>query len=221
MRLSPKTWLVRPFDSNLVSVIVGAMALGGCASGPPRSALENKVFYQYDDLVAGNAAEQPYPPLDQKAQPGLPECVGVSILEGTVRFSRPANWKIRRLSMSPKRRFVEYVSPSEYVFAIYERTDSTGDSWREVQGRYEVDVKEAGAELLGGGVPVATANAQGRAYVVRRKIKAQRSPYVNMSREVLLRNDARVDLVTIVHQGETLAAVSDELLRVMETLELL
>ena len=122
--------------------------------------------------------------------------------------------------MTPERRFIEYVSPNAYIFAIYERTDSTVDPWRDVLGRYEEDAKASGAELLGGRIPVATWNAQGREYVVKRKVKGQRGPFVNTSREVVLRSSRRVDLVAVVHQGETLAGVGTELLRVMETLEL-
>lgn len=206
-----------------VLLVAGGASLAACSGGPPPAAFENRTFYQYDDLIAtgGNASERPYPPLDQKARPGLPEYIGVSILGGSVHLSRPINWKIRRLSTTPERRFIEYVSPNEYIFAIYERTDSAIDPWREVLQRYEEDTKTSGAELVGARVPVATWNAQGREYLVRRKIKGQKGPYTNLSREVLLRSDHRVDLVEIVHQGETLAGVSDEMLRVMETLELL
>lgn len=206
-----------------VLLMVGGASIAACGGGPPPAAFENRTFYQYDDLIAtgGNASERPYPPLDQKARPGLPEYIGVSILGGSVHLSRPINWKIRRLSTTPERRFIEYVSPNEYIFAIYERTDSALDPWREVLQRYEEDAKTSGAELVGARVPVATWNAQGREYVVRRKIKGQKGPYTNLSREVLLRSDHRVDLVEIVHQGETLVGVSDEMLRVMETLELL
>ena len=52
-------------------------------------------------------------------------------------------------------------------------------------------------------------------------MKGQKAPYVNVSREILLRSDHRINLVSIVHQGETLVGVSDELLRVMDTLEIL
>jgi len=215
-----------PRQASVVLLVLGALGVlttAGCGGGPPPQALENRTFYQYDDLIAtgGNASERPYPPLDQKARPGLPEYMGVSILGATVHLSRQVNWKIRRLSTTPERRFIEYVSPNAYVFAIYERNDSAIDPWRDVLQRYEEDMKTSGAELVGGRVPVATWNAQGREYVVRRKIKGQKGPYTNLSREVLLRSEHRVDLVEIVHQGETLAGVSDEMLRVMETLELL
>lgn len=214
---------MQPGRKALFVVASMVFVLTGCGGGPPPQALENRTFYQYDDLVAtgSGAAERPYPPLDQKARPGLPEYMGVSVLQGTVHVSRPVNWKIRRISSTPERRFIEYVSPNEYLFAIYERTESSLDPWRAILERYEEDAKASGAELLGGRVPVATWNAQGREYVVRRTVKGQKGPYSNLSREVLLRSGHRIDLVAIVHQGETPAGVSDELLRVMETLELL
>ena len=198
-------------------LLLGVFSCGGAE--PPPKALENKTFYQYDDLRASgsNATERPYPPLDLKSR----GYIGVSILGGTVHLSRPENWTIRRASGTPERRFIEYVSPNEYVFAIYERTDIPVDTWREVMDRYEEDAKASGAELVGGRVPVATWNAQGRAYVMRRKIKGQKAPFTNLSREVLIRSEHRVDLVEIVHQGETLVGISDEMLRVMDTLELL
>jgi hypothetical protein len=204
--------------------LVLASAVAGCASGPPPIALENRTFYQYDDQPTGsgrNAFERPYPPLDQKAAGASPEYVGVAVLGGSVRISRPANWRIRRASLTAERRYIEYVSPNEYLFAIYERTDSPVDTWIDVLGRYEEDAQAKGVELLGKRVPLATWHTQGREYVVRRSVKGQRAPYANVSREVLLRSDHRVDLVEIVHQGESIGPVGGELLRVMETLEVL
>jgi len=213
--------LAGPLGASAIVLASATAACGG--SGPPPSALENRTFYQYDDLVAtgGSGIERPYPPLDQKAKEGLPEYIGVSILGGKVHLSRPQDWKIRRMSTTPERRFIEYVSPNEYLFAIYERNDSTIDPWRDVLARYEEDAKASGAELLGARVPVASWNTQGRAYVVRRTIKGQKAPYVNLSREIVYRSEHRIALVSIVHQGRTLAGVSDELLRVMDTLEIL
>jgi hypothetical protein len=198
--------------------------LAGCAAGPPPVALENRTFYQYDDQPGSsgrNTFERPYPPLNLKAQTPAPEYVGVSVLGGTVRLSRPANWRIRRASLTAERRYIEYVSPSEYLFAIYERTDAPADLWFDVLRRYEEDAKAKGVELLGTRVPVATWNTQGREYVVRRTVKGQRAPYANVSREILLRSDHRIELVEIVQQGESIAPVGGELLRVMETLEVL
>ena len=214
--------------SRVALVVLGALLgapLMACGGGPPPAvALENRTFYQYDDMPTASGAspfERPYPPLDAKGTAGLPDYVGVSLLGGTVHLSRPAGWRIRRASLTPARRYVEYVSPNEYVFAVYERIDAPQDPWRDVLGRYEEDVKTKGATLLGQRIPVATWNAQGREYVVRRTVKGQRGDFANVSREVLLRGEHRVELVSIVHQGESIAPIGGELLRVMETLELL
>jgi hypothetical protein len=222
------------------SVLVGAAALlvGGCGGAPPAIDRVSGTFYQFDEEPSSsghNAFERPYPPLN--LPPSGAEYVGVSVLGGTVRLSRPAGWRIRRASLSPERRYIEYVSPEEFLFAIYERLDSPADPWNDVLGRYEEDAKAKGAELLGldekekasvaagetirAGVPVATWNTQGREYVVRRTVRGQRAPYTSTSREVLLRSDHRVDLVEIVHQGDTPTLITPELLRVMETIEVL
>lgn len=202
---------------------VGLFGLG-CAGGPPKSALENRTFYAYDDAPTSsgrNPFESPYPALDAKPSGGAPAYVGVAILGGTVRLSRPAGWRIRRASLAEGRRYVEYVSPEEYLFAIYERSDAAGAPWREVLGRYEEDAKAKGAELLGARIAVATWNTQGKEYVVKRTVRGQRAPFTSLSREFLLRSENRVDLVEIVHQGETPVAIASELVRVMETLEVL
>ena len=107
------------------------------------------------------------------------------------------------------------------MFAIYERADSPADPWRDVLERYQKDVKAKGGEVVGERIPVATWNAQGREFIVRRTVKGQRAPYSHLSSEVLLRGEHRIELVQIVHQGESLAPIGAELLRVMETLTLL
>jgi hypothetical protein len=203
--------------------VVLGVALAGCGAPPPIT-LETGTFYQFDDAPGSSskgAFERPYPPLDQKAGGALPEYVGVSILGGTVRLSRPADWKIRRASLSPERRYIEYVSPNEYLFAIYERLDSPADPWRDVLGRYEEAAKAKGVEILGQRIPIATFNAQGREYIVKRTIKGQRAPYAQLSSEALVRAEHRVELVEIVHQGQSIAPVGGELLRVMDTMQLL
>jgi hypothetical protein len=198
--------------------------VAGCGSAPPPQAFENRTFYQYDDAPSASGRspfERPYPPLDQKALAATPEYTGVSVLGGTVRLSRPANWRIRRASLNAERRYIEYVSPNEYLFAIYERTESAGDPWRDILSRYEEDARHKGVEFLGTRVPVSTWNTQGREYVLRRTVKGQRAPYANVSREVVLRSEHRIDVVQIVHQGDSVAPIGGELLRVMESLEVL
>jgi hypothetical protein len=211
--------------AGLLAGLLSAGALA-CGGGPAPSAFENRVFYPGEDQAASSSGsgniERPYPPLDRNAQGALPAYTGVTILGGTVRLSRPAGWKVRRASLTPGRRYVEYVSPNEYLFSIYEQsTVSPGDMWRDVLDPYEKDIKAKGGEVLGERIPVATWNAQGREFVVKRTVKGQRAPYSHLSSEIMLRGDNRIELVQIVHQGESIAPVGAELLRVMETMQLL
>jgi hypothetical protein len=202
-------------------VVAAAMAQAACTPPPEPIAFKNIVFYQKDDPATNvKAFEERYPPLDLAAAEPNPEYIGVSILEKAIHLSRPKNWALVAASNKPERRFVKYVSPNEYVFSIYERVDSPQDPWREVMQRYEDTVKKDRAELLGARVPVSTWNAQGRAYVVRRIVQAAKSPFISTTREFLARSDHRIVLVQIAHQTGNLEPVSDELLRVVETLEI-
>jgi hypothetical protein len=211
------------FRSVALSVLGAALLAGaGCGGAPEPVAFQNRVFYQYDTLnpaVAAKSLEAPYPPLDKAEAPPLPQYVGVSLMNGAVHLSRPHDWVIRSGSVQPERRYVEYVSPNEYMVAVYELLESPLDPWREVMGRYEEGAKKAGADLVGERIPMATENAQGRGYLVRRPVAAAKGPLVNYANEYLLRSDNRIVLVQIVHHGEKLAPVDAELRRVIETLE--
>jgi hypothetical protein len=55
--------------------------------------------------------------------------------------------------------------------------------------------------LLATRQPVGTANAQGRAYLMRTIVKAKPKPFEAFSTEILVRSDKRVLLVQIVHRG--------------------
>jgi hypothetical protein len=208
----------------LGAVALGAAGLGGCASGPAPVAYENRTFYNWGFPGAGaggdmSAFEQAYPPLDLAEKAPNPEYMGVCVLGGHVCLSRPKNWVIRGASTQIGGRYIEYVSPNQYIFAVYERRDPSDELWRDILDRYEEDVKKVGAEMLGARVPIATWNAQGRAYVVRRPVAAAKQPFISMSRELLLRSESRVVLVQIVHQGQTLQPVGDELYRTVKTLQ--
>jgi hypothetical protein len=196
--------------------------LAGCARQVPEPlAFQNKVFYHYYDVDADPSLfEKRYPPLDLAQEAPNPEYLGVSLIGQSIHLSRPKNWVLRTASNKPEERFIEYISPNQYIFSIYERVDSPEDLWREVMGRYEADAKTHGADLLGTRVPISTFNAQGRAYLVRRLIPGAKAPYRNMSREYLLRSDHRIVLVQIVYPTETIMPISDELLRTIKTLEL-
>jgi hypothetical protein len=198
-----------------------ASGAAGCRSAPDPIAFNNRVFYQYDDPNAAiNEFEERYPPLDLAEKDPFPEYVGVTLLKGAVHLSRPKNWVLAYASNKPTERFVQYVSPNEYLFSIYERVDSPEDLWRDVMSRYEDDTKAAGGEILSKRVPVSTWDAQGRAYVVKRGIKAAKQPFIGMSRETLARSDRRVVLIQIVHQTGTLRPLAGEAYRVLQTLSL-
>jgi hypothetical protein len=199
-----------------------ALACPGCgAHVPDPVAFQNKVFYHYYDPDADPGAfEKRYPPLDLQERQPNPEYIGVSIIGDTIHLSRPKNWVLRTASNKPTERMIEYVSPNQYVFSIYERVDSPLDLWRDVMARYEGAATAEGAELLGSRIPVATWNTQGRGYTVRRFVPGAKRPYRNMSREYLLRSEHRIVLMQIVYPTETIQPVTSELLRVVQTLEM-
>ncbi len=212
----------RRWPLAFLGVAALASAATGCARQVPEPvAFENRVFYHYYDVDADPSAfEKRYPPLDLGEERPNPEYLGVSVIGQSIHLSRPKHWVIRTASNKPEERFIEYVSPNQYLFSIYERVDSPEDLWREVMGRYEAEAKVHGAELLGSRVPVATANAQGRGYLLRRFIPGAKAPYRNMSHEFLLRSDHRIVLVQIVYPTETIQPIRDELLRTIKTFEL-
>ena len=206
----------------LTTAVAAACMLSACAGAPEKAAFQNKVFYQYDTLDPAQAKktlEQHYPPLDKSETPPLPEYMGVSVLGDAVHISRPRDWVIRAGSSEPDHRYIEYVSPDEYLVAVYELAESPRDAWLEVMGRYEDQAKKSGADLLGKRIPMATSNAQGRGYFVRRPVAAAKGPLVNYSNEYLLRGEHRIVLLQIVHHEESLVPLDAELRRVVETLE--
>lgn len=185
-------------------------------------ARKNPVFYDYTTVGADLSTrfESPYPPLDLEENKPNPQYVGVEVLEGKVRLSRPSNWTIRAASNRPGERYVQYLSPREYVFSIYERRELPDAVWADVVARYEKSLEDNKAEVLHKGVPMATWNGQGRAYLVRRRVPAAKSPFVNVSREYLIRGDERVVLVQVVHPTSGLDPIRGELARVIDTLTL-
>jgi hypothetical protein len=203
-----------------MALAVGSLA---CGSSPPSEATQNPVFYEYRLGGRGLAGrlEWPYSPLDQAKTPSLPEFKGVAVLGRKVRLSRPAGWVIRSGSAQPGRRYIEYVSPKQYIFSLYERSDPPGATWPSVLQRYEAELRRSRARVIARSIPMATFNAQGRQYVVERTVAAPGAPFVNLSREFLVRNRRRVVLVQVVHQGATVQAISDELGRALGTLSVL
>jgi hypothetical protein len=197
-------------------------ALSACG-GARDTAERNRTFYDWSSAGPGTTAqfEQRYPPLDFAERPPNPEYMGVTIVRGGVRLSRPKEWMVREASNEPARAYIQYTSPNAYSFGIYERPDSPQDLWLDILTRYEDDVASVGAKAIGKRVPVATWRGQGRAYSIERKVEAAKRPFISRSREIVLRGEHRVVIVQIVHDGEDLAGVDAELARVIGTLEVL
>jgi hypothetical protein len=171
------------------------------------------------DVTTNPDIERPYPPLDETTATGG-GWVGVSVLRSGVRFTRPSRWQIRDASLEPGHSFIRYLSPDAFSFAIYERTDSPGKSWKDIEEHYEADVTGNGAKAIGQRVPVATLSNQGRAYTIDRKIESK-EPVLSRSREILLRGEHRIVLVQIVTSEENLSRLSEQLLEILRRIEVL
>jgi len=198
-----------------------AFALLGCGAGNETVAVQNRTFYANEFVSGVDVAlyEKRFPPLDAAKLENAGPFEGYEILSGAVAISRPTGWKIRAASTSPSGRYIVYLSPKQYLFAVYEQIDPPGASWAEVLQRYEKDVG-ATAKIIEGAVPFASGDAQGRAYVVQRMVPAARTPFINTSREVVLRNDHRVVLMQVVYSGNVLPELAPELMHVFRTLRL-
>ena len=171
-----------------------------------------------DPTLLAKKYEKPYAPLDATAQLSYE---GVSILDDAVRISRPHDWTIRAASLEPQRRYIEYVSPRQFLFSVYERIESPREPWHVLMSRYQEETTKQGGLFLGEAVPTAVWNAQARAYDVKRLVPAPKAPFENHSREYLIHGNRRVLLVQVVHSSESLEPISAELLRVVETLQVL
>lgn len=195
----------------------------GCARTPDAVAYQNRVFYEGEvgaDVNLSEVLEKPYPQLDGTSSESL-EHEGVEILGGVARLSRPKDWTIRQGSNRPEGRFIEYVSPRQVVFGIYERLESPQDPWGILLDRYRADTEQQGGVFLGDAVPFATWDTQARAFDVRRAIPAGPEPLVSYSREYVARSPHRVVLIQIVRAREEFGAAEAEFLRVMTTLSVL
>jgi len=211
--------MVSRLGTRGVWLVLATLVLG-CAGGPDPIAFRNKTFYEYGlgrEGLGRDAFEKPYPPLDIAER----AYIGVQVLEGIVRMSRPSDWVMRHASLEPEKRYIEYVSPNQLIFTIYERLESPSDPWSVLQGRYEKDLEAEGGTILEKAVPTATFNAQGREYVVERGVPAPKAPFINSSREFLVRGERRVLLVQVVHQGDNPVHAAEEILPVLRSLQVL
>ncbi len=204
-------------------LVVGALTLGGCG-GPAELASKNRTFYDWTVATGEQGSkefEERYPPLDFAAQGEAPEYVGVTVLRRGIHLSKPKNWLLRDASNQEGQAYVGYVSPNAYSFAVYERPEYAGDPWRDMLQRYEDDTQSLGAKVVGKRVPVAVGIGQGRAYSVERSVEAAKKPLTSRAREYLVRGKSRVVLVQVIYEGDDISQVNPELLRVIDTLEVL
>jgi hypothetical protein len=218
---APPTSRRLPLSALVLLFAIGTGACGGAAPPPPSSTIFDPSGSPASpapvDVTSSPEIERPYPSLDGQAT-DAGRWSGVSVLGGAVRFSRPPRWTIRDAGLEPGHAFVRYVSPSAYSFAIYERPDSPGKSWRELLERYEGEVTANGAKAIGLRIPMATGTNQGRAYTIDRKIESK-EPVLSRSREILLRGAHHVVLVQIVSTEENLSRIASELLEILRRLE--
>jgi hypothetical protein len=194
-----------------------AFASAGCGGSPtaPRS---DEVFYLHTSgkIDKNESYEVYFKPLDGAETERLPKRVGVGILNGDARLGRPTDWYVRAADYTAERRYISYQSPRQFLFSIFERIDHPEDSWPEVLDRYEDDLEAQGAEILAARVPIATANTQGRSYLLKTKVAAK-TAYQSYAHEILVRSKNRILLVQIVH-GESIEASADEMAAALQSL---
>jgi hypothetical protein len=203
--------------SPLAPLAVIAALAAGCG-GSPTAPAQDQVFYLHGPgLIDKNVSWETYfKPLDQQQTDRTPRIVGVGVLNGDVRLGRPIDWNVRGADNSPMHRYISYQSPRQFIFSIYERIDPTEDTWTDVERRFEADVAGEGSQILAGRMPVATANTQGRAYIIKTNVPAKPA-YQNYAHEVLIRGDHRLMLVQVIH-GESTESIEDELATVLKSL---
>ncbi|MEZ4298281.1 MAG: hypothetical protein R3B70_25230 [Polyangiaceae bacterium] len=198
-------------------VIAGGVAALGCGGSPSAPRFDDVFYLHGGGLIDKNASYEVYfDKLNIDASAQTPRYVGVGVLEGDVRFSRPIDWYVRSADYTPEQRFISYQSPRQFLFSIYERVDHPEDSWADVLRRYEADLRDQGAQILAGRVPVASSNAQGRSYLLKTTVAAK-PPYQSFSHEVLLRSERRLLLVQVVHSENT-DTIADEMTTALKSI---
>lgn len=217
----PRFRIVRTIPQFLGSLVLGSVLVTstlGCG-GSPTAPERDQVFYLHERGVIDKrfSWERYYPPLDRDADVRLPRRVGVAIFEGDVRMSRPVDWYMRTADYTPESRMISYQSPRQFVFSIFERVDPPEETWAETLERYEESVQARGSQILAGRIPVATANTQGRSYLIKTLIDAKPEPFSNFAHEIVIRGDGRIMLVQIVH-GEDVDSSIDEMVDAMRSI---
>jgi hypothetical protein len=189
----------------------------GCG-GSPNAPAKNEPFYLHGGgKIDKNAGLEVYfPPLNQAQTVRIPKIVGVGIFNGDVRFGRPIDWYIRGADYTHEKRYISYQSPRQFLFSFYERLDSPEETWTDVLRRYEADVRAQGSEFLAARMPIATANTQGREYIIKTRV-AGKPDYMGFSNEILIRSEHRIMMVQIAH-GENFDAAQDEIVAALRSI---
>jgi hypothetical protein len=200
--------------------VLAACMLATACGGSPLAPSQDEVFYLHAKGVIDKrfSWERYFPPLDRAATKRLPRLVGVAIFNGDVRMSRPVDWYLRTADYTPERRMVSYQSPRQFIFNIYERTDPVEVSWDKLLERYENKVKTTGSSFLSARMPIATANAQGRSYLVKSLVPAKPN-FETLAHEIMIRSDKRVMLVQIVHP-DNIEPTIDEMLAALKSMRI-
>lgn len=200
-----------------LALSLGATVLAGCG-GKPTAPGSDDVFYLHGNgLVDKNRTfESYYPKFDHDKTDVLPRMVGVGVLDGDVRFARPTDWNIRSADYTPEHRYISYQSPRQFTFSIYERVDPSETPWPEVQKHYEQETKEQGSDILAARLPVGTANAQGRRYLIHTAVRAKPN-FDGYATEILLRSDSRVLLIQVIHRQDT-GTIMDEVTAALDSM---
>lgn len=180
----------------VVALLFGIAGCGGSPTAPER----DQTFYLHERGVIDKrySWERYFPPLDHDETKTLPRRVGVAVLDGDVRLSRPIDWYLRSADYTPEKRYISWQSPRGFVFSVYEKTDPVRVTWGDLLKRYEQSVAKNGSEILAGRIPLTTANAQGREYIVKTAIPA-RPDLESFAHEIVVRSPNRVLLVQVVH----------------------
>jgi hypothetical protein len=208
---------VPPSALVLAAGLLASLAAG--CGGSPTAPASDQVFYLHGGgLVDKNYSWETYfKPLDLPVTDRTPRVVGVGVFKGDVRLGRPIDWYVRAADYTPERRYISYQSPRQFLFSIYERVDPVEDTWTDVERRFERDVAAEGSQILAGRMPIATANAQGRVYLLKTKVSAK-PEYQNYAREVIIRSDHRLMLVQVIHSTESTEAIEDEITEVLKSI---
>jgi hypothetical protein len=199
-------------------LLVGVLgALAAACGGTPTAPAQDDVFYLHGGAIDKNYGWEVYfPPLNAQATPRTPRVVGVGVLNGDVRLGRPIDWYVRSADYTPERRYISYQSPRQFLFSIYERIDSPEETWTDVLRRYEEDVRGQGSQFLAARMPIATANTQGRAYILKTRMPAK-PDFHNYAHEILIRSEHRLLLVQITH-GENIESSADEMVTALKSI---